>query len=79
MDIVNHPFYLYLFLQSAHKEALEKTKEKERQNYLVESSSEILAQAEEATNYTGEQHQVSIVLTDYTPMTPIDVTRANRH
>ena len=63
MDIVNHPFYLYLFLQSAHKEALEKkTKEKERQNYLVESSSEILAQAEEATNYTGEQHQVSIVL-----------------
>lgn len=64
MDIVNHPFYLYLFLQSAHKEALEKkkTKEKERQNYLVESSSEILAQAEEATNYTDEQHQVSIVL-----------------
>ena len=64
MGIVNHPFYLSH--QSAHKEALEKkTKEKERQNYLVESSSEILTQAEEgveATDYTGEQHKVSIVL-----------------
>ena len=59
--VVNHPFYLSH--QSAHKEALEKkTKEKRRQSYLVETSSEILTQAEEgaeATNHIGVQHKVS--------------------
>ena len=55
--VVDYPFYL------SHQSALyRKTKEKERQSYLVETSSEILTQAEEgaeATNHIGVQHKVS--------------------
>ena len=58
--VVNH-----LSHHSTHKALEKKTKEKERQSYLVASSFEILIQAEEvaeATNHTGVQHK-AIVLT----------------
>ena len=47
------------------KRLLENTKKKERQSYLVEGSSEILTQVKEgveATNHTGEQHEVNIAI-----------------